>query len=261
VKSVCRLDSYFREIGLAAEVIVVDDGGGDFPAQPWDPDLEARLVRLPANLGKGGAVAAGMLTARGNVRVFTDVDLPYDVELFPVIVRYVRDHGFHLVIGDRTLPDSQYLKELSVSRRLASGLFSQFVGRLVTGGFFDTQCGLKGMRGDIADEVFRMQRLRRFAFDVELMYIALKHRLDIKRIPVRLRYNETSTVRLVRDASQAFLDVFRIKWHQVRGDYVSPALDEAVRLDYQRVFELASAEGSAGRAKLLDERRTRAGRP
>jgi hypothetical protein len=106
-----------------------------------------------------------------------------------------------------------------------------------------------------------MQRLRRFAFDVELMYIALKHRLDIKRIPVRLRYNETSTVRLVRDASQAFVDVFRIKWHQVRGDYVSPALDEAVRLDYQRVFELASAEGSTARAKVVDERRARAGRP
>ena len=237
VASVYRLDDYFRKTGHSAEIIVVDDGGGDFAREPWDPSLNARLVRLPRNRGKGAAVAAGMRSASGHVRVFTDVDLPYDLELLPVIVSYIRDYGFHLVVGDRTLPDSLYLTDLSFWRRLASGLFSQFVGRLVTGGFFDTQCGLKGMRGDIADELFTLQRLERFSFDVELVYLALKHKLDIKRIPVQLRNNETSTVRLLRDASQAVLDVFRIKWYQLRGRYASPALDNMVRVDYQRVFD------------------------
>jgi glycosyltransferase involved in cell wall biosynthesis len=222
---------------MAAETIVVDDGGGDFPAQPWEPALSARLLRLPRNRGKGAAVAAGMRVATGRVCVFTDVDLPYDLDLIPVIVGYIRDYGFHVVIGYRTLPDSLYLSDLSLQRRLASELFSQFVGRVVTGGFFDTQCGLKGMRGDIAHELFRLQRLERFSFDVELVYLALKHKLDIKRIPVQLRNNETSTIRLFRDASQAVLDVFRIKWYQVRGKYRSELLHNVVRADYRRVFE------------------------
>jgi dolichyl-phosphate beta-glucosyltransferase len=239
--SVARLDAYLRDAGLSSEIIVVDDGGGDFADVPWDPPLGARLIKLPRNRGKGAAVAAGLRVARGRVRVFTDIDLPYDLELLPVIVRYIRDQGFHVVIGDRTLPDSVYLADLSPRRRLASALFSQFVGRLVTGGFFDTQCGLKGMRGDVADALFALQRLDRFSFDVELVYLALKHKLDIKRIPVQLRNNVTSTVRLARDASQGVIDVFRIKWHQLRGDYRSPVLEELVRQDHQRVVDSTRA--------------------
>ena len=89
VASVYRLDDYFRKTGHSAEIIVVDDGGGDFAREPWDPSLNARLVRLPRNRGKGAAVAAGMRSASGHVRVFTDVDLPYDLELLPVIVSYI----------------------------------------------------------------------------------------------------------------------------------------------------------------------------
>ncbi len=243
VASVVRLDAFLRGTGLSSEIIVVDDGGGDFTEQPWDPALGARLIRLPTNRGKGAAVASGMRAARGNVRVFTDVDLPYDLELLPVIVGYIRDYGFHVVIGDRTLPDSVYLADLSLQRRLASTIFSQFVGRLVTGGFFDTQCGLKGMRGDIADELFRLQRLERFSFDVELVYLALKHKLDIKRIPVQLRQNETSTVRLLRDAVQRGRRVS----HQVAsasGDYQSAVLENTVRADYQRVFDRSRPRGA-----------------
>jgi glycosyltransferase involved in cell wall biosynthesis len=250
VKSVYRLAAFFREIGMSSETVVVDDGGCDFPAHPWDSALNARLLRLPKNRGKGAAVAAGMGAATGHVCVFTDVDLPYDLELIPVIVEYVREYGFHVVVGDRTLPDSLYLTDLSFQRRLASELFSQFVGRLVTGGFFDTQCGLKGMRGDIARELFRLQRLERFSFDVELVYLALKHKLDIKRIPVQLRNNETSTVRLLRDASQAVLDVFRIKWYQMRGKYRSELLTNLVRTDYARVFE--STQPNARRMTVPD---------
>ncbi|MGE5865400.1 MAG: hypothetical protein ACM32J_09895, partial [Rhizobacter sp.] len=88
-----------------------------------------------------------MRAARGAVRVFTDVDLPYDLELIDVMAWFVRERGYHVVIGDRTLPGSQYRTAIGWQRHLASAVFSTFVGRLVTGGFFDTQCGLKALRG------------------------------------------------------------------------------------------------------------------
>jgi glycosyltransferase involved in cell wall biosynthesis len=206
------------------ETIVIDDGGGDFGGIPFDNESHATLIELPRNRGKGAAVAAGMLAATGRVRIFTDVDLPYGLAPVPLIVEAVERRGFHLVIGDRTLP---------------SALFTEFVGRLVTGGFFDTQCGLKAVRGDVADTLFHAVRIERFAFDVELVYVALKHRADIHRIPVRLIRNDTSSVRLVRDSVRGVVDVFRIKLHQLRGHYAVPALADVLHRD--RASAAASA--------------------
>lgn len=223
-----------RGSGRSWETIVVDDGGGDFGAEPLgDPDT-VRLVRLPENRGKGAAVAAGMLAAGGRVRIFTDVDLPYGLDQIPVMADAVERLGFHAVIGDRTLPGSRYAEDLPAGRRIASALFTQFVGRIVTGGFHDTQCGLKGVRGDVADALFPLLRVRRFAFDVELVYVLLKHRADIHRMPVRLLHNETSSVRLPRDAVHGLADVLRIKLHQVRGDYDAPALARLLQDDRDR---------------------------
>jgi dolichyl-phosphate beta-glucosyltransferase len=233
LRSVNELSVALDDSGLAWEVVVVDDGGNDLAGDPWPGVANVRLLRHPVNRGKGAAVRTGMLAATGHVRVFTDIDLPFGTDLLPVMHSYLRDGGFHVVIGDRTLPGSTYHQATALPRRAASALFTSFVGRIVTGGFFDTQCGLKGLRGDVADALFPLLRVDRFAFDVELVYVALKHRLDIKRIPVRLLHNETSSVRLMRDATQGAIDVWRIKANQLRGAYGSPALEAIVRHDFE----------------------------
>lgn len=228
-----ELTAVLDELGRPWEVIVVDDGGQDFQVSEWRADSRVRLVQHPVNRGKGAAVRTGMLAATGHVRVFTDIDLPFGTDLIPVMHSYLSDGGFHVVVGDRTLPGSAYHHATAWPRRAASALFTSFVGRIVTGGFFDTQCGLKGLRGDVADALFPLLRVDRFAFDVELVYVALKHRLDIKRVPVQLLHNETSSVRLLRDATQGAIDVWRIKANQLRGAYDSAALEAIVRNDFE----------------------------
>jgi len=215
-----RIDSF--------EIIVVDDGAGDCVAAvgniPPGPGGNIRVITLPENRGKGRAVAEGMKAATGAVRVFTDIDLPYGTTPIMLVETLVRTRGFHMVIGDRTFPQSRYETALPLGRRLASGVFSKITATLITGGFFDTQCGLKGFRGDVAEALFGLQRVDRFAFDVELIYVALKYGLEIKRIPVILESNGTSSVRLGRDAMRTFGDVARIKYNQLRGNYASPLL-------------------------------------
>ncbi len=233
-RSVAELAAWLPGRFAAWEVVVVDDGGGDFGSD-WQPEGPVRLIRLPENRGKGAAVRAGILAARGRVRVFTDVDLPYDLDLLATAASYVRDRGFHLVVGDRTLPGSSYALVVARRRRIASAVFSRFVGTFLTGGFFDTQCGLKAFRADVAEALFTLARVDRFAFDVELLYLALLHRLDIKRIPVVLRNNETSAVRLGRDSGRMLLDVARIRLHRSRGLYRSPALEAIVAADFDAV--------------------------
>ena len=230
-QAVAEVAAFMRESHRTWETIVVDDGGGDFGGIPFVDGSHATLIEVPRNRGKGAAVTAGMLAATGRVRIFTDVDLPYGLSPVPLIADAIERRGFHLVIGDRTLRESRYAEDLPLGRRFASALFTEFVGRLVTGGFFDTQCGLKGVRGDVADTLFRALRIERFAFDVELVYVALKHRADIHRIPVRLLRNDTSSVRLLRDSIRGFGDVLRIKLHQVRGHYAAPALANVLHRD------------------------------
>jgi dolichyl-phosphate beta-glucosyltransferase len=232
-ESVDRLSENLPRITNSWEIIVVDDGGNDFRAEEWKGSATVRLIQLPRNQGKGAAVRAGLLQARGRARIFTDVDLPFGFAPFPGMIDLLLDRRFHLVIGDRNLPDSNYDVDVKTERKAASYVFTRFVGILVTGGFFDTQCGLKGIRGDVADALCPVLRVDRFAFDVELIYVALKHALDIKRIPVHLERNETSSVRLLRDSSRSIWDILSIKLHQLQGIYRVPALDQIVRDDIQ----------------------------
>jgi dolichyl-phosphate beta-glucosyltransferase len=233
------LAGYLDRVLPLWEILVVDDGGGDFGGVTLPPRPEVRLLRHEHNRGKGAAVRTGMLAARGRVRVFTDADLPYDRELIPLMVELIETRGFHLVIGDRTLPGSVYGEATSLSRRALSTLASRFIGTLVTGGFFDTQCGIKALRGDVAEELFRLVRIDRFAFEVEVVYLALKHGLDIKRVPVRLRRNLGTSVRPFRDSIRSLADLAGLKLRQLRGGYRSEAL-----------VTLAAAETDALRARF-----------
>lgn len=219
-----RVDSF--------EIIVVDDGYGDcekaLASMYAGAGGNIRVITLPENRGKGAAVGEGMRAATGAVRVYTDIDLPYGTTPVMLIENLVRARGFHMVIGDRTFPQSRYETELPFGRRVASAVFSRITNIIVTGGFFDTQCGLKGFRGDVAEGLFSLQTVDRFAFDVELIYLALKNGLEIKRIPVRLEGNMTSSVRLGRDSLQTLVDVMRIKLNQMRGAYANHHLASLV---------------------------------
>jgi dolichyl-phosphate beta-glucosyltransferase len=212
--------NYLAQQDYTWEVVVVDDGSNDQGAtESVCRSLGCVYCSYPKNLGKGAAVRAGMKVARGQFRIFTDADIPYELDAIGVMLRYLDFKEFQLVIGDRNLKGSSYLSEISGLRKLTSVFFTRFVGTIVTANFFDTQCGLKGFRGDVADFIFRHARLNGFAFDVEVLYIALKQNFEIKRIPVRLNNQEKSTVRVVKHGITMFFDLFRIKINYMKGYY------------------------------------------
>ncbi len=229
-QTVSRVVDAFRDLAITGEVIVVDDGSSDdtVGAVPRLPGV--RVVRLPRNGGKGAALRAGMRVAHGEVRGFTDSDLPYGTEPLAFALHCIRDRGFHAAIGDRTLPGSSYAGAGSV-RTVVSEIASFAFRTLVTGGIYDTQCGFKLFRGDVAAALFAVSRIDRFAVDVELIYLLLKHRLDIKRVPVRLEANASTTVHVLRDSSRAFLDIVRMRLHWAMGHYKSPGLAACLEND------------------------------
>ena len=215
-----RLQEHLDALDQPYEILICDDGSRDGGRTREVAELlGCCYVHHPRNLGKGAALRAGMRLARGRYRLFTDADIPYELDALDRALHYLDFKEFDMVAGDRHLEGSQYFHRVPLWRRIGSGLCSFFVGRFVVTGWYDTQCGLKGFRAEVADDLFGASRIDRFAIDVELFYIALKRNYDIKRLPVRLRCQEGSSVRLVRDGIDMLRDVLRIRWNQLLGRY------------------------------------------
>ncbi len=220
---------------VAHEIVVADDGSDDGgETRRIAEQLGLGYVAHDRNRGKGAAVRLGMARARGRFRFYTDADVPYEFDTFDRFLYYLEKKEFHIVAGDRNLAGSSYFAEVGPLRRAASHAYSFVVGRFVAGGWFDTQCGMKGFRAAVAEDLFAVSRVDRFAIDVELLYVALQRNYDIKRLPVRLRCQEGSSVRVLRDGIVAVADLGRIGLHQALGHYAPRAALDLGLDDWKR---------------------------
>ncbi|MGE5237123.1 MAG: glycosyltransferase [Acidobacteriota bacterium] len=233
-ESLTGLLHFLGQQSRSFEIVVVDDGSTDRTASVLQgiTDSRVRTIALERNSGKYSALKAGMAATTGTCRVFTDADVPYDLEAIPFVAQLIIERGIHIVVGDRSLAESSFQAPISPLRHIATDVFSFFVTLLVTGGLFDTQCGLKGLRGDVADALFPLVRDDGFSGDVELLYIALKHNLEIKRIPVRLQRSAPSTVRLGRHALRMIMRIASLRWYWKHGRYSSAALERIASQAY-----------------------------
>lgn len=211
---------YLDGLDVSYEVLVVDDGSRDKgETERVAKQYDCRYLANPQNMGKGAALRRGMLAAQGDFRIFTDADIPYAYQSLMDFLEYLDIRGFHMVIGDRTLPGSKYFDGVPFARGIGSKLYRQIVGRLVVSGVYDTQCGIKGFRAEVAEDLFGVSRLNRFAIDVELIYIAMKRNYDIKRLSVELRSWSASQVRAFRDGFNMLIDLAMIITNFYTGKY------------------------------------------
>jgi len=230
-RSVDALHQFLGETGLRFEILLVDDGSriDQRPDKATLP-VSGRLLQVDPNRGKGYAVRAGLLSATGRCRVFTDVDLPYGLPSILTCYESVIDRGADFVYGDRSLPASSHHSPPSPGRRLSSIAFRLAVLAIAGLPPTDTQCGLKGLRGDVADVLAPLLQVDHFAFDVEIFRCARDSGLSMQPIPVHLVNGDTSTVRLLRDSMTVFRDLMSIRRRATRGHYRSDELARAAGL-------------------------------
>lgn len=199
-----------REVGKPDyEVLVVDDGSNDDTPAVAER-AGARVLTQAENRGKGAAVRAGVLAARGRTVVFTDADLAYPPTLITRILTEV-ESGWDMVVGSRRHRDTATLVKPRRIREFGGRMVNRLTHLVLLGHFRDTQCGLKGFHGDVARVVFQRTRIDGFAFDVELFLIAEQDHLSLSEIPVSVQNRPGSSVSIVGDTLEMLSDLFRIR--------------------------------------------------
>jgi dolichyl-phosphate beta-glucosyltransferase len=224
------LDEILRYIGEQrwdAEILVVDDGSRDDTAEIVREYARAhpqiQLVQNPGNRGKGFSVRNGMLHARGDICLFSDADLSSPITEAQKLFDAIRQ-GADVAIGSRWLRAELQTERQPLYRQAFGRIFNLLL-RLVLGlRFKDTQCGFKAFRREAALCIFPLQRIERWGFDPEILFLARKMGLRAVEVPVRWAHSEGTRLHPFRDGLRMFGDVMHIRWNALTGTYSTRAI-------------------------------------
>jgi glycosyltransferase involved in cell wall biosynthesis len=221
-----RVMSCVEEQSWDAEVLVVDDGSTDDTGaiiQRWMARYpRLHLVKNPGNRGKGFSVRNGLLQAAGDIVMFTDADLSAPMEEANRLLAAI-DAGADVAIGSRWMDRQRQTIHQPLYRQFFGRCFNA-ITRLVMGlPFKDTQCGFKAFKRPAAQVIFRLQRIERWGFDPEILFIARKLKYNIVEVPVTWGHDERSRMSYLKDGMKMLEEMGVIRYNSLAGRY-----DEAI---------------------------------
>ncbi len=237
--SLPKVLEYVAQRQMPAEVIVVNDGSKDDTADvvrrfaATHPMV--RLVENPGNRGKGYSVRNGMLHARGDVLLFTDTDLSSPIYEADKLFAAIRS-GADVAIGSRWLQRELQTERQPLLRQLYGRLFNLGLRLLLGLSFRDTQCGFKAFTRNAANIIFNRQRIERWGFDPEILFLANKFKLRTVEVPVEWAHDHRSKISPLRDGIRMGSEVLRVRWNDMKGRYEqsSCTVDQAAAAESSR---------------------------
>ena len=218
---------YLDGASFSHEVIVVDDGSSDKTCEIVKKFVKNKQNwRLIENKhgGKAWTVMTGLLEAKGEIALFTDMDqatpIPEVEKLLPKF-----DEGYDIVIGSRTGRAGA-----PILRKLMAWGFAVLRGIILGLPFRDTQCGFKAFNQKAISKIVPKIKGEwgvlhtkggavNAGFDVELLYLAKKYGFKIVEVPIEWKYVDTERVQVIKDAAAAIYDMIRIRWNDLMGKY------------------------------------------
>ena len=233
------------EADFSYEIIVVDDGSRDRTSKAALEYCKKhgcdriRVLTLTRNRGKGGAVRLGVLSSRGENVLFADADAATDIRDLDRVEKRLHEitkmdrlqsrHHFGIVVGSRAHLQEDAVAQRSFLRNLLMYVFHFCVYILCVKGIKDTQCGFKLFTREAASRIFHCIHVERWAFDVELLFIAQQLGMPIGEVAVNWKEVDGSKIVPFFSWMQMARDIFFIRMRYSFGLW-NYAL-EATKLD------------------------------
>ena len=214
-RTVEQIERYLDSRKSPYELILVDDGSIDGTRRVMDAAAEkqngVRIESLPHNRGKGRALAVGVAAAKGDEILVTDADLSTPIEELDKLEGALHD-GAGIAIASRALRGSSVEVSQPLYRVLMGKGFNLIVQAVLLPGIWDTQCGFKMFRGDVAHAVFANLITDGFGYDPEVLYRARKQGVKIAEVPVVWRNSAPTKVSAVRSSLDMLRHVIRLRF-------------------------------------------------
>jgi dolichyl-phosphate beta-glucosyltransferase len=213
-RTVEQIERHLDARGESYELILVDDGSSDGTRRVMDNaaarNKAVRIVVLPQNRGKGRALAEGVKVSRGEEVLVTDADLSTPIDELEKLEGALAA-GAGVAIASRAVKGSRVELSQPFYRVLMGKVFNLIVQLILLPGIWDTQCGFKLFRGDIAREVFPELTTDGFGYDPEVLYLAKQRGVRIAELPVVWRNSAPTKVMAVRSSLDMFRHVVQVR--------------------------------------------------
>jgi dolichyl-phosphate beta-glucosyltransferase len=184
-----RINDYLGTHSLSSEIVVVLDGPTDDTPEVLREVAEKvprlKILERRENRGKGYTVREGMLTAAGRLRLFCDADNSTDIAHFDKMIPLFKQ-GYDIVIASRHWRDAAGAEQVipqAWHKRFIGQVGNRIIQAVVVPGMWDTQCGFKAFRAEVAERIFSQTTIEGWAFDIEVLALARAHNYRIGIIP------------------------------------------------------------------------------
>lgn len=221
-KNLLAIHTFLNNNFTTFEIIVVNDGSRDNTGaeiQKAQKFISLVSIENPENSGKGNAVRKGVLASQHDLIVFFDADLAIPAESLLFFIPEATT-GNDIVIASRFVPGLKIKKPVLWYRKFMEKVF-RLLRMLILQDFTtqDAQCGFKLFKKSVAKSIFPLMTIDRFAFDSEIIFIALKRGYSVKELPITLQNPTRSSVRIFHDSWNMMLDLIRIRINDAKGRY------------------------------------------
>lgn len=201
IETIIRL---VERVGLAQEIIVVDDFSVDGTRDLLRKRKGIKTVFHDKNRGKGAAMRSGLQIASGDVIIIQDADLEYSPEQYPQLIKPIKEKKTSVVYGSRILGKGSFLKSSYFANRfltlLTNILFSSHIS--------DMETCYKVIRTELLRDLHLISS--RFEIEPEITCKILKRREKIVEIPISYTGRRKGKKIGVKDGIQAIWNL--VKW-------------------------------------------------
>ena len=199
------------------QFIFVDDGSTDKTKQIIKK-AGFEVISYRKNQGKGYALKQGVKKAAQPLSLITDIDFSTPLSELPKLSQEI-EAGFDMVIGSRKTKGARVTKHQPKLREWLGTRFTDLSNLWLGLNVTDFTCGFKLFKTKTAKKIFKMQRIKRWGYDAEIIFIANKLKIKIKEVPVIWHNDDRTRVNLGIDILRSLLDLWLIRFWSIFGSY------------------------------------------